>query len=79
MTQINLSMKQNHEHREQTGDCQGGRRWGRDGVGCWGQQMQTFMYKMDNNKVLLYNTENYIKYPTINHNGKEYKKKNVYI
>ena len=36
MTQINLSMKQNHEHREQTGDCQGGRRWGRDGVGCWG-------------------------------------------
>ena len=27
-----------------------------------------------NNKVLLYNTENYVKYPMINHNGKEYKK-----
>ena len=31
-----------------------------------------------NNKVLLYSTENYIQYPMINHNGKEYiKKKNV--
>ena len=25
-----------------------------------------------NNKVLLYGTENYIHYPVINHNGKEY-------
>ena len=25
-----------------------------------------------NNKVLLYSTENYIRYPMINHNGKEY-------
>ena len=30
------------------------------------------------NKVLLYSTGNYIQYPGINHNGKEYKK-NVYI
>ena len=28
-----------------------------------------------NNKVLLYSTENYIQYPMINHNGKEYMKK----
>ena len=27
-----------------------------------------------NNKVLLYNTENFIHYPMMNHNGKEYKK-----
>ena len=27
-----------------------------------------------NNTVLLYSTENYIQYPMINHNGKEYKK-----
>ena len=26
-----------------------------------------------NNKVLPYSTENYIQYPMINHNGKEYK------
>ena len=33
-----------------------------------------------NNKVLLYSTENYIQYPVINHNGKEYlKKKNLYM
>ena len=32
-----------------------------------------------NNKVLLYSTESCIQYPMINHNGKEYMKKNVYI
>ena len=32
-----------------------------------------------NNKVLLYNTGNYIQYPTINHNGKEFLKKKVYM
>ena len=31
------------------------------------------------NKVLLYSTRNYIPYPVINHNGKEYKKKRMYI
>ena len=32
------------------------------------------------NKVLLYSTENYIQYPMINHNGKEYENKEcVYI
>ena len=30
------------------------------------------------NKVLLYSTGNYIQYPVINHNGKEYKKR-MYI
>ena len=28
-----------------------------------------------NNKVLLYSTENYIQYPMLNHNGKDYFKK----
>ena len=38
---MNLSMKQkqNHGHREQTGGCQGGGGWGRDGVGGWDYQM----------------------------------------
>ena len=31
--------------------------------------------KWINNKVLLYSMENYIPYPMINHNGKEYYKK----
>ena len=33
-----------------------------------------------NNKALLYSTENYIQYPMINHNGKEYfKKEYIYV
>ena len=32
-----------------------------------------------NNKVLLYNTGNYIQYPVINHNGKEYEKEYIYV
>ena len=32
-----------------------------------------------NNKVLLYSTGNYVQYPVINHNGKEYKKEYIYV
>ena len=32
-----------------------------------------------NNKVLLYSTENYIQYPVISHNGKEYFKMHIYV
>ena len=32
-----------------------------------------------NNKVLLYSTGNYIQYPVINHNGKEYEKECIYM
>ena len=32
-----------------------------------------------NNKVLLYSTGNYIQYPVINHNEKEYEEECVYI
>ena len=32
-----------------------------------------------NNKVLLYSTGNYIQYPVINHNGKEYEKECTYV
>ena len=31
------------------------------------------------NKVLLYSTGNYFQYPVINHKGKEYIKKNIYM
>ena len=31
------------------------------------------------NKVLMYITDNYIQYPMINHNGKEYKKECIYV
>ena len=32
-----------------------------------------------NSNVLLYSTANYIQYPVINHNGKEYAKECIYI
>ena len=32
-----------------------------------------------NNKVLLYNTGNYIQYPVVNHDGKEYEKECIYM
>ena len=31
------------------------------------------------NKILQYSTGNYIQYPVINHNGKEYEKEYIYI
>ena len=74
MTQTNLSMKQkqNHGHREQTGGCQG------RGVGGgmdweFGIRRCKLLYiEWINNRALLYSTGNYIQYPVINHNGKEF-------
>ena len=75
MTQINISMKrkQTCTYRKQTCGCQ---------VGDWGGKDQKFgisrckiLYiEWINNKVLLYSTGNYVQYPVINHNGKEYEK-----
>ena len=44
---MNLPMKQNHVHREQTGGCQGEGGRGRDGQGAWDEQMQTIICGMD--------------------------------
>ena len=76
MTQLNLSktQKQTHRHREQTCGCQeGGGGEGMDwefGIG----RCKVFYIEQINNKVLLYSTGNYIQYPVINRNGKEYEK-----
>ena len=49
MAQMNPSTKhrQTHRHGEQICGCQGGvgRDW--DGLGVWGQQMQTVTFRMD--------------------------------
>ena len=70
-----LSMKQKNGHREQTSGCQGGGVWG----GMEGEvgisRCKLLCIGWIHNKVLLYSTENYIHYTTINHNGKEYLKK----
>ena len=36
--------------------------------------MQTILYRMDKQQVLLYGTGNYIQYPVINHNERNMKK-----
>ena len=51
----------------------GERGWWKDKLGVWDYQIQITIYKI-NNKVILHSTGNYIQYPGINHNGKEYKK-----
>ena len=76
---MNLSMKQTHRHGEQTYGCQGGR----DGGGMdWesGISRCKLLYReWINNKVLLYSTRNYIRYPVIKHDGKEYEKECIYM
>ena len=57
---------------------QGGMWAGEEGLGVWDEQMQIIIYRMDTNKVLLYSTGNYIQYPVINHNGKEYEKECIH-
>ena len=57
---------------------------GKWGWGSMGSEFGTSRCKLlyiewINNKVLLYNTGNYVQYPVINHNGKEYEKECIYI
>ena len=40
--------------------------------------MQTGIYRMDKQKVLLNDTGNYIQYSVINHSGKEYEKECIH-
>ena len=78
---MNLStkQKQNQGHREQTGGCQGGGA-GRGLDWEFGISRGKLLYiEWINSKVLLYRTGNYIQYPVINHNGKEYEKKCIYM
>ena len=70
MAQRNLSMKQTHQHREQTYGCQ------REGNGRevdWEFGVRRCIrspIEWMKNNILLYNTGNYVQYPGINHNGK---------
>ena len=73
---MNSSMTQKQNHRRC--GCQGG---GGGGGIEWevGVSRRKLIYiGWINNKVLPYSTGNYIQYPVISHNGKEYKK-NAYI
>ena len=46
----------------------------------FGSSVGKLLYiELINNKVLLYSTGNYIQYPVINHNGKEYDRMYMYV
>ena len=64
---------------QKTGNCQGGGGWWGDGLGVWDYQMQTIIYRMDKQQVLLYSTGKYFQYPVINHNGKKQKTKQAVV
>ena len=70
---MNVSIKQTHRHREQTGGCRAGQ--GSMGEGWIGSlelvDVRCKLLHMEwINKVLLYNIRNCIQYPVIKHNGK---------
>ena len=76
---MNLSrkQKQTHRHREQTRGCQPGRGVEEGWIGGLGLADASYyiqiIYKQQGP------TGNYIQYPVINHNGKEYDKEYIYI
>ena len=63
-------------YRDQTGGCQGGGKVGEGWMDCEFRirRCKPVYIGWINNKVLLYSTGNYIQYPVINQNGKEYEK-----
>ena len=75
-TNVKGKQKQTHRYREQTWACQRGAGGGRRAGIAWefGFSSRTLFYIEGINKVLLYNMGNYIQYPVINHNRKEYEK-----
>ena len=57
---MNISMKEKQTHRYKlTCGCQEGGGLGRDGVGVWGQQMQTIIYRMDKQGPTIWHREAY--------------------
>ena len=47
---------------------------GEGSIGSWDSRGRLVYIGWINNKVLLCSTGNYIQYPVVNHNGKEYEK-----
>ena len=76
---LSTKQKQTYRHGEQTCGCQGGggKKW--DEWGVWGWQMRAITIRMISNEVLLYRIGNYIKSLGIDHNGRQYQKKNMYM
>ena len=68
-----------HKHRNQTCGCQWGGSWGGMEWEVGVSRCKLLCIEWINTKVLLCSTENYIHYPMIKHNGKEYEKEYICI
>ena len=81
MTQTNLSMKQKQTHKQKTDLWlqRGGRGWGGRDWEFGISRCKLLCIGWINSKVLLYSTGNYIQYPVINHNGKEYENEYMHV
>ena len=81
MTQTNISMKQKQTHDIEKRFVVSKGEAGRRGIDWeFGIKRSKLLYTgWTNNKVLLYSTGNYIQYPIINHNVKEYAKECIYV
>ena len=76
---MNISMKQKQTHRQRT-DLWLPRGRGGEGGKNWELVISKLLYiGWIKNKVLLYSKGNYIQYPVINQNGKEYENKYILI
>ena len=74
-----VSMKQKHRQREQTGCQEVGWVGGGMNQGFGVSRCKLVYIGWINNKVLLYSTGNYIQFPVVNFNGKEYEKGCIYV
>ena len=75
---VSMKQKQTHRDREQACGCQGAGGQGERNNWEFGINRCKLLYiGWINNRVLLYSTGNYIQYPVVNHNGKEYE--NIYV
>ena len=76
---MNIFTKQTHRHREQSCSCQGREGVGERHIKSLGMSRCKLLYTGWINKVPLCSTRNYIQYPVVNHNGKEYERICMYI
>ena len=75
-----MKQVQTHQHRINLWLPRGDG-WERDGLGVWDGRCRLLYILTEgvDNNVVLCTTGNYIQYPIISHNGKEYEKECVYI
>ena len=74
-----MKQKQTHKQKTDLWLQRGGRVWGGRDWEFGISRCKLLCIGWINSKVLLYSTGNYIQYPVINHNGKEYENEYMHV